>query len=334
MSCQDLNRLVTTMKVQADSRRSLPYLIRSYDHERRHSFDDSTRPTLKTAMRPDRTNTDISINTNVLQGRQEPRRRSPVSPHNYDKAPLLELWQVARAATATKFYFEPIKIENAQGAGSMLFTDGGVYRGSNPTRAGTQEIGDLHGYSSIGIVVSVGTAHTLKPNAKKTTFFSTIPEASREFFVDSEQVHEHIQHDHEIHKEFQYFRLNYPGGLKTEFDEWEPKGNPNSNEKVGSKTISDMENAFAKWVAKVDTQKQLRDCAAALVARRRKRMPTRKWERYATGSSFECRLRGCDTEEFLDRDEFVCHMSEFHGLEGNELLAEVRLSRHWRYPKT
>lgn len=93
-----------------------------------------------------------------------------------------------------------------------------------------------------------------------------------------------------------------------------------------------MEDAFAKYMAKADTQKQFRDCAAALVARRRKRMPTKKWERYATGSSFECRLRGCGTEDFLDRDEFVCRLSEFHGLEGSELVDEVRATRRdWQY---
>ena len=56
-------------------------------------------------------------------------------------------------------------------------------------------------------------------------------------------------------------------------------------------------------------------------------MPTRKWERYAIGSSFECRLRNCGTEDFLHRDEFICHLSEVHGLDGSALLDEVRATR-------
>ena len=316
------------MKWDADSRRSLPCLIRSYDYEKCHSFDDFTRSKRKTTKRPDRTNTGISGNTNVLQRRREPEKRNAASSHDNYKTQLLEVWQVARAATAKRFHFEPMKIEDAQGAGSMLFTDGSFDMIINPTRTGTQEIDDLHGYSSLGIVVSVGMAHTRKTNAKNLFHSSTVPDAAREFaselFDDSQQVHKEIQRDLENNMKYQYFRLDYAEGLKTEFDEWEPKGNPNSNRKAGSKTISDMENAFAEWMAKVETQKQLRDCATALVARRRKRMSTRKWERYATGSSFECRVRSCGTEAFLDRDEFVCHLSEVHGLEGSKLIDGVK----------
>ena len=140
-----------------------------------------------------------------------------------------------------------------------------------------------------------------------------------------------IEPTKDLSEESQYFRLDYAGGLKTEFDEWEPKGNLNSKKKVGSKTISTIENAFAKWMAKAETQNQLRDVAAALVARRRERMWTRKWERYATGSSFVCRFR-CVAGEFLDREDFVCHLSEMHGLEGNELDDEARATRRqWQY---
>ena len=287
---------------------SVPYLFRSYDHERRHSFDGF--------VRPDRTNTAIFGNKNLTQRRQEPRKISPVSSHKKYKAQLLEVWQVARAATAKQFFFEPMKIEDVQGAGSMLFTQSSSNKSNNPTRTGIREIVEFHGYSCLGIVVSVGTAWMVKP---------------RMFFEGPEQVHRDIQHDLARHEEFQYFRLDDAEGLKTEIDEWEPKGNLNSSKKAGSKTISDMENAFTEWMAKVETQNQLRDCAAALVARRRERMSTRKWERYATGSSFECRLRGCGTE-FLDREYFLRHLSERHGLEGGELHDEARVTRRqWQY---
>ena len=284
-------------------------------------------------MRQDRTNTDISSNTNVLQGEREPRRRIPVSSDDY--ASQLEVWQAARAATAKKFYFEPMKIEDDQGGFSMLSIDEGFARFMNPTRIGTQEIADLHGDSSLGIVVSVGTAHTLKPNTKETSAFSTNPDSLKEFasesFGDSQQVHEQMQRDHEKLQESQYFRLDDAEGLKTEFDEWEPKGNPNSN-KAGRKTITTMKMAFMRWMATIETERQFRVCAAALVARRHKRMATRKWERYATGSSFKCRLSGCGGNDFLDREDFLCHLSELHGLEGVELYDEERATRRqWQY---
>lgn len=90
---------------------------------------------------------------------------------------------------------------------------------NNPTRTGKQEIEDLHGYQSIGIVVSVGTARKLKENAKKTKFFSTILDIAKEFSdraTDPEVIHEGMQRDHEKNDNlFPYYRLNRPGGLKT-----------------------------------------------------------------------------------------------------------------------
>lgn len=149
-------------------------------------------------MRLDQTNMEISSNTNVLQGRREPKRRSPVSSHAYEKAQLLEVWQVARAATAIPFYFEPIKIESAQGVLSMLFASSQVI---SPARTGTQEIGDLHGHSSVGIVVSVGTARTLESNAKKATFFSTIPDAARDVVENMRRDQESMENDLKMLKE-------------------------------------------------------------------------------------------------------------------------------------
>ena len=193
---------------------------------------------------------------------RELRRRSSVSSHDHYEQ--LEVRQVARAATAKTFNFDPMKTEDTRGVVSMLFTDGGFGLFHNPTRTGTQEIGGLYGHSSVGIVVSVGRAHALKPDAKKSSAFSTIPDSVREvasgIFADSQQVHEHIQHDLEKHEASQHFRLDYAQGLKPEFDEWEPKGNLNSNKKAWSNTISDMENAFAEWMAKLNSESASRLC--------------------------------------------------------------------------
>ena len=284
-------------------------------------------------MRSGRTNTGFSTNTNTTQKRKE-RKKSLVY-INYEKAQQLEVWQVARAATAAKFYFEPLRIENSRAGGFTEFTDGGFGHNNNPTRTGKQEIEDLHGSRSIGIVVSVGTARKLKEDAKKARFFSTIPDAAREFAdaaTDPEIVHKEMQRDHDNYSKFPYYRLNHPGGLQTELDEWEPKPKMYNKKPGGKKTIADIETAFDKWAAKIDNTQQLQDCAAALVARRRKRMDTGKWERYATGSHFECRVKGCDPGDFFDRHKFSSHLHEDHYFEGHELEQEVsQCRRHWRY---
>lgn len=324
---------ITTMKSEADGRSSRLYLIRSYDHDKQTSPDISRGPTPRVTMRSGRTNTDISANTNTTLRRQE-RKKSLVY-INYEKAQQLEVWQVARAATAAKFYFEPLKIENFRVGGSTEFTDGGFGQANNPTRTGTQEIEELHGYDSIGIVVSIGTARKLKEDAKKATFFSTIPGSAREFAdaaTDPEIIHHNMQRHHDKRHEFPYYRLNHPGGLQTELDEWEPKRKMYNKKDGGAKTIADMEGAFDKWAGNQENIQQLRECAAALVARRRERMSTRKWERYAIGSHFECRVKGCDNGDFNYRDQFQSHLSERHGFEGDYLECQMRQRRkHWRY---
>ena len=282
-------------------------------------------------MRPSRANTGISTD---LEKRARVKRKAGLIEVNYEKAQEFEIWQVARAATAAPFYFEPLKIEKSRTKGHIVFTDGGFSHTNNPTREGKREIEDLHGDTAIGIVVSVGTARKKKEN-KVNSFFSTIPKSTREFAAtatDPERIHDDMEREHKMYNEFPYYRLNHPGGLQTELDEWEPKQNLFSKD-GGSQTIATITSAFAMWAMQPDNIQQLKDCASALVACRRKRMSTAKWERYATGARFECRYRGCHLEDFFDRKQFRDHLSRDHNLwEVKELEDEERHCRkHWRY---
>ena len=306
------------MKSEDGGRLSRPYLIRSYDHEEQSTPENSSRP----ATQSSRTNTDMS------------GRKKSLDNINYDKAQQLEVWQVARAATAAKLYFEPLRIENARAGGFTEFRDGGFSQANNPTRTGKHEIEDLHGYTSIDIIVSVGTARKLVEEAKKETFFSTIPNLANEFAAtatDPEKTHDEMKRDQRRNK-FPYYRLNDPGGLKIDLDEWEPKSRTYNKKKSGIQTIADMKSSFAEWAAKLENIKTLQECATALVARRRKRMSTNKWERYATGSQFTCGFRGCDPGDFFHRHQFNAHLKKHHNVEDNELEAETRRRRkNWRY---
>ena len=284
-------------------------------------------------MGSSRTNTGLSTINNAAQRRLD--RRRGLRTINYEQAQQLEIWQVARAATAANFYFEPLRIENARFGGFDEFTDGGFGQANNPTRTGVKEIEDLHGLSSIGIVVSVGTARKLKEDAKKANFFSTIPNSAREFAdtaTDPEIVHNQMQQDHNRDNAYPYYRLNHPGGLQTELDEWEPKRKYFNKKDGGTRTIKDIETAFAKWAANPDNIEQLQGCATALVGCRRERKVTEKWERYATGSFFKCRATGCKSGDFLHCHEFENHHRERHDLKDQALKDEVNdCRRHWRY---
>ena len=326
------------MKSESDGRSSELKLLRSYDHDKRDSPDHSRRVTPRSTMRSGRTNTDLSTNNSAIQ-RRGGRKKSLVHA-DYGRASQLEVWQVARATTAAKFYFEPLKIENARfSRGFTEFTDGGFGPANNPTRLGKQEIEDLQGSDAIGIVVSVGTARKLKQDAKKATFFSTIPNSAREFaeqVTDPEVTHREMQRDYNKDQKFPYYRLNYPGGLQTELDEWEPKLKMPKQKESGANTIHDIEHAFNHWAAQHENIMQLQECAADLVQCRRGRMKTTKWERYATGSHYVCPVRGCDPGDFFERRLFEKHLEnqtlKNHGFEGNDLKdALSRCRKHWRY---
>lgn len=282
-------------------------------------------------MRSGQSNTGDVIIGNPTQRRRETNKSITI---NYGEASQLEVWQVARAATAAKFYFEPLKVENFRGVGSAEFTDGGFNYANNPTRTGIKEIQGLRGSNFIGIVVSVGTARKLKKDAKKATFFSTIPNSAREFAeqaTDPEVVHNELQGDHDHNPMFPYFRLNEPGGLQTELDEWEPKRKMFSKKEGGAKTIAEIEGAYNRWAAIPTNIDLLKECAAALVKCRRTRMETSKWERYATASQYRCRFEGCEHPEFFERQEFATHLRG-HSYEDNILKNEISERRkHWRY---
>ena len=306
------------------------HLIRSYKLHESHLPNHSTGPTPSSTMRSGRTSTGGSLATN----RQPTRANSKFQP-SYGQASQLEVWEVARAATAAKFYFEPLKIEDPSGQGFITFTDAGIGLSNNPTQIAKREIENRHGPTSVGIVVSVGTARKLRENAKKKRFWSIIPDAAREFADganDPEAVHNDMQNDHVRNNEFPYYRLNHPGGLKTELDEWEPKSRMYNKKKGGVKTIADMESAFHKWAAKPENIKELEECADDLVKCRRGRMNTSKWERYATGSHYECPYQGCDPGDLFGRDGFADHLTKKHGSGGEDLENQVSVYRkQWRY---
>ena len=279
-------------------------------------------------MASSRANTGMSAGTSMKIKEKEPRTL------NYEKAQELEIWQVARAATAAPFYFEPLKVEKARASGHVLFTDGGFSHTNNPTRRGQLEIEDFHGPGSIGIVVSVGTARKEK-KAKGLPglhFFNKVPREMRDMahnMSDPEVVHRDMKRERDK-QDFTYYRLNDQQGLDIELDCWEPKQGL-FNQSAGSKTIKIIEDAFAHWACEAATMQQLRSCAEVLVECRRQRMNTPKWERFATGARYRCHIQRCDLEDFFDGEKFEDHLRE-HGIPEHKLKEEVAYCKdHWRY---
>lgn len=297
-----------TRRQVADGRTSYPYLIRSYDHEEIASPNHS-RESIGTSRRR---LVQADSGTGGLR-------------INYGKAQELEIWQVARAATASFFYFAPLRIESARSA-EPIVCEGII---SNPTPIFEREVNDLYGHNGIGVSVSIETAPS-RPFAKRknrSTLLPKIPDLSR---IDDLQMQPKATTSYD----FPYFRIKDLGGLPIPFDDWRPRQSRDGSRPrdSGQLTVGTIMAAFAHWSAKPENIAEFRDCASTLVAHRRERMATAKWERYATGCEFKCRVRGCDAGVSLNRREFREHLRR-HGMQDErELDVEAyTCATRWRY---
>ena len=259
---------------------------------------------------------------------------------NYGKAQQFEIWEVARAATAARHFFEPLKIGAPGSDEYWLFEDGGFSTTNNPTQEGLREIEDMYEKDSVGVIVSVGTARRGESNRKGKNPLSAAKRAAKKFAdvaTDPESVHRSMIRDASKHK-FPYYRLNDPGKLDVQLDEWEPKTTmlrkaSRSTKASGSTTLGKIEAAFNTWASNVEVIAHLKDCAKDLVESRRARIKDGdKWEHFATGARFTCQARGCDPGDFLYRNLFREHLATKHPERHNsQRQEEEKCIRKWRY---
>lgn len=311
------------------------YLIRSYDHNERTSPVQSRRSTHRGTIGPSRANTrtDTGMSSGVRIGGRGTRGQSRIV--NYEKAQQLEIWEVARAATAAPLYFEPLKIRT-RSKEFLHFTDGGFSLNNNPTREGTREIEEAYSSDSIGVVVSIGTARRDERLPRRgLSWIIPMMKSMAQTATDPETIHANMEEKATSAADsFPYYRLNDPdGGLSIPLDEWQPRRSM-FGKQAGSITINTMEAAFNKWAANNENFNTLTSCAAELVRRRRSRThDTAKWERYATGAQFTCRFKRCNSEDFFNRRQFEDHLKGDHSLrEETTLNEEIRdCKKYWQY---
>ena len=242
------------------------------------------------------------------------------------------IWRVAQAATAAPFYFDPVRSKKK----NVTYTDGGLQESNNPTKKGVNEIKQLYGPSSVGIVVSVGTARG------ETHTKSRIKRKLKGMFgaaSDPEKIHAWAT-EKLPRAQTSYYRLNNPGDLRLELDDWRPRGLFTKNGNSGSQTLVEIRNSFYTWVGKTEGVRAIfRRCAEELVQRRRARIRDEsKWEHYATGIQFDCPETECDAHPFIDRDKFIEHIQDIHGRENffqkeDERTKIQRCSKSWQYQR-
>ncbi|KAF2688273.1 hypothetical protein K458DRAFT_293222 [Lentithecium fluviatile CBS 122367] len=292
-----LLQFVTTMQrtkgpeISADT----VYLIRSYDHFQKKNHKSLER-----------------------QDTDGPKR-------NWGQRSMLEIWQVARAATAAPFYFKEIKFrqENHNGCTKIYFSDGGFGHTNNPTMLGIQEIEGLHGRPNVGVVVNIGTARAdgaLSGRGLFKRLAKGFNEATNPKIVDAWVTRERLGF---------YYRFNDKDGIPVELDEWKPNGWFTKH--PGRDTLRDIENCFNAWIAHRKVLAQFNECARELVRRRRRRADDgSRWERYATGAQYRCQHQTCN-RLFGYREDFEDHWLKVHGSDDTDDETRQPAVDPWKY---
>lgn len=242
----------------------------------------------------------------------------------------MEVWQVARAATAAPQYFKPFDIPSSSDKDSLThFFDGGLLS-KNPTWEGVQEIWDLNGPESLNTVLSVGAAMSYQiygRSGKKTRRSMT------EMGSDPERIHEQVQWEsRDISRGFQYFRLDSIWSSNVAMDEYEPRGTSTP----GSKTFEKMRSRFNEWADTVEQEESFRRIALLLVKQRRLRtLDKGRWETYSTGSIYRCYVSTCE-DSLPNRFDFREHMNKNHGVKMEVDDERIKQRREiWQYqPKS
>ena len=297
-----------------------PYMLRSYDHFYRHN-------------RQKRVGTNDDTQSHLL---------------NVGSGTDLAAWKVARAATAATLFFKPLtialddgevlrhryerfsrltsktrKLKSVNGQRqsqsnsvgrrpTALLFDAGFGADNNPSEKVYYELKNIFDrrQKSLATWVSIGTARKIVKNGDKRT--KTLIEEALNGMGDTERGHEFLQG--KCKDTFDYFRLNEPGGLSVEMDEWKPKDS-------GSQTIQSIETSFNRWAGEPENGKTFRNCAKKLVQiRRARRADPSLWERYALGSFYTCTQNQCkydcdETWNYLDT--FTHHLRADHGIDDN-----------------
>ena len=312
------------------------YLLRSYDHEAR-KYDPKKRAVRRGQGQPSRASnfqTTNSMSTSLQDPVEYFRRTQPV---NYGPASRMEIWQVARGATAADAYFEPFRVPKPNGDQAYAtYTDGGYGIHINPTVVGFEEIEERHGKDSANTVVSVGTCRPFAPSNSSLVarFLRKVANS-----WDPQKPHGYMLGLSE-ERSFRYSRFDEENALHLELDSWKPRQDRwLGNRPSGSQTVQEIERVFHEWASKPDNYEGIERCAKTLVETRRMRTQrSSKWEAFATGVIYRCPKTLCESSNFYERDELRHHLQHTHGYEnvvGNEIETELTdaIHRRWKYEK-
>ncbi|MCJ1394988.1 hypothetical protein MMC18_007869 [Xylographa bjoerkii] len=185
---------------------------------------------------------------------------------------------------------------------------------SNPSLELYREVETLHrqAHYPVDIFLSLGCGNAEKKpyyvmKRKKSLSSSMTGET---LTTVSDAVHELMLRESE---RFSYYRLDVREPTDNTREE-----NLDSKESV-YRTVRKIRTAALQYLSRPEIQGMIIECAESLVERRRQRSETMRWERFALGTRYRCRVQGCDYKgssgkEFIfqDRNELTDHLRTYH----------------------
>lgn len=261
-------------------------------------------------------------------------------PQHFDVEINYAIWQVCRATTAAKTYFDPLIIDGDK------YCDGGAGV-NNPTLKLYKEMNSLH-ENEVKIIASFGTgkpeplsllsgsgAHRANPIAAFSDLMQSV-RTLRAALTECEETHSEVEDIENLVRNgpgaFKYFRFNVEKDLgKIKMNEWKDRRDDGKGG-IGT-TIDYIRTCTVKELKEPLVQQSLEKLAKLLVARRRKRASDDRdrWERFACCSRYNCPRDECRADgeilSFPVRREMRAHLERVHAVAPDLIQAELERCR-------
>ena len=247
-------------------------------------------------------------------------------PPNPGEACREPIWYAARATSAAPRYFEEFE------CGDLVFFDGAM-GANNPSHIALREGDQMHTHSP-RILVNIGTGeksnegHVKKGKRDRMGDIRNIDQAvsRRQFFKKwlelGDLSRKLLTNTSEIAANTDFLarkmginfcRFDVPNDVgeyavgAIPLDEWLPPAD-------GEVTLQKIRESTQAYLADLEVQAELRRYAADLVALRRQRAKTERWEKFANVATYHCTCddKCVDTPGNMDRNTLRSHLHEAH----------------------
>ena len=208
------------------------------------------------------------------------------------------IWEVAIATLGAPSYFKSFDLldERDYDAAKSL---------NNPSMEIIEEINLSAGSSgAIDSLLSLGSGKFKRSSARIVSGRESL---LQDLSNISKTIHDRVKYASKYQR-FGYHRFEVEQDLQdVRLDEWRPRIS-------GKITFGKIEAATKAYLRKKEVRNEIQRWAKSLVAKRTLRAQTMRWERFATGTRYQCPFSGCPISEarFNDRNELMDHMRKRH----------------------